>query len=75
MSCKDLIPSLASQRRSIRRYSSEYVELNDVLYAISTALQAPLGANTQPWRFIIIDDPNIKKEVRRVCEEGEKRFL
>ncbi len=45
-----------------------------VLYAIRTALQAPSGANMQPWRFIIVTDDEVKVRLRRVCEEGERRF-
>lgn len=45
-----------------------------MLYALEAAIQAPSGANQQPWRFIIVADPDVKAGVRRVCEEGEKRF-
>lgn len=65
---------LARNRRSIRKYMEEPIPIEDVLYAIRTALQAPSGANMQPWRFIIIDDPVVKEEIRKVAERWEKKL-
>ncbi|NOZ30622.1 MAG: nitroreductase family protein [Crenarchaeota archaeon] len=65
---------LARRRKSIRRYFSDPVPLEHVLYAIKTAMQAPSGANRQPWRFIIVDDPKVKSEIRRVAEEWERKL-
>jgi len=50
------------------------VSLDDVLYCIRVAVQAPSGANRQPWRFVIVDDPTVKEKVRATCEEQEKRL-
>jgi nitroreductase len=66
--------NLAKRRKSIRVFKSVAIDLEDVYYAINVALQAPSGANTQPWRFIIIIDNKIKHEIRRRCEESEKRL-
>lgn len=65
---------LARRRRSIRRYLPADVGLDRVLYGILVALEAPSGANMQPWRFVVVKDSEVKSRVRRVCEEGEKRF-
>jgi len=65
---------LAERRRSIRSYSREPVSLDDVFYAISAALQAPSGANRQPWRFIVVTDEEVKRRLREVCEYWERRF-
>ncbi len=65
---------LATERKSIRAYSSEEIPLSKVLYAIRAALQAPSGANQQPWSFVVIQDPKIKEEIRKACESGERRF-
>jgi len=71
---KNIVLTLAKRRSSIREFSREKISLEDVLYAISTALQAPSGANKQPWRFIIIDDENLKSKLRELCENAEKKF-
>ena len=65
---------LAERRRSVRRFHSGQVGLEDVLYAVRTALQAPSGANRQPWRFVIIYDQRVKARLREVCEQWERRF-
>ena len=74
MELKGYVYSLARKRRSIRKYRSDPIDLGDVLYAISTAIQAPSGANRQPWRFILVDDPDLKRRIRRICEIGEEKF-
>jgi len=71
---KNIVLKLAEKRASIREYSNERISLNDVLYAIKTALQAPSGANKQPWRFIIIENPDLKLKIRELCEHAEKKF-
>ncbi|MCE4626943.1 MAG: nitroreductase family protein [Desulfurococcales archaeon] len=65
---------LARKRRSIRKYSAKPIPLENILYAIETALQAPSGANRQPWRFIIVNDPDIKMEIRKTAESWERKL-
>ncbi|RLE62377.1 MAG: nitroreductase family protein [Thermoprotei archaeon] len=69
-----VVLKLALHRKSIRRYKSDKIDLSKILYAIKTALQAPSGANQQPWRFIIVEDPEVKAEIRKICEDLEKKF-
>jgi len=45
-----------------------------VTTAIAAACQAPSGANTQPWRFIVVQDPNVKRQIRAACEQSEQAF-
>lgn len=40
--------------------------------AIRAAASAPSGANQQPWRFVVIADPEIKKQIRIAAEEEER---
>lgn len=71
---KGIILSLARRRKSIRRYKNKAFSVEKILYAIRAAIEAPSGANQQPWRFIIVDDPQIKIRIREICEKGEKEF-
>jgi nitroreductase len=64
---------LATRRRTTRIFAKTPVTLDDVLYCIRVAVQAPSGANRQPWRFVLIDDPEKKERIRMACEEQEKR--
>lgn len=68
------IHQLATSRKSIRKFKNEPIDIEDIIYAINTAIQAPSGANTQPWRFIIITDKEVKNEIRSICEEWERKF-
>lgn len=41
--------------------------------ALAVANSAPSGANRQPWRFVAVDDPIIKREIRLAAEEEERQ--
>ncbi|MGQ9781950.1 MAG: nitroreductase family protein [Nitrososphaeria archaeon] len=68
------IIDLATKRKTCRVFSNAQVNLEEVLYCIKVAVQAPSGANSQPWRFMIVDDLKVKAKVRTTCERLEKRF-
>ena len=62
------------ERRSIREFSTDPVPLDVVRTVIQTAAQAPSGANKQPWTFVLVTDPQIKRKIREAAEEEERRF-
>lgn len=61
------------ERRSVRDFSAEPVPVELVQAAVRTAATAPSGANQQPWRFVIVSDPEIKRRIREAAEAEEKR--
>ena len=61
-------------RRSIRDFSSEEIPELVIKNVLKTAMAAPSGANKQPWKFVVVKDKNIKKEIRVAAEEEEKKF-
>lgn len=63
-----------STRRSIREFSTEPVDQELIRNAIATANTAPSGANVQPWRFVVVTDPEIKRRIREGAEEEERAF-
>jgi len=63
---------LMSRRRSVRSISTEPVPRVCVEYAVRTAITAPSGANRQPWRFVIVDDPKLKRRIRIAAETEER---
>ncbi len=63
---------LMSRRRSVRFLSSEPVPRECVEYAVRAAVTAPSGANQQPWRFVIVDDPELKRQIREAAESEER---
>lgn len=64
--------SAMSKRRTIREYSSEPVPFELIENAIKAAALAPSGANQQPWTFVVVSDPEIKREIRLAAEAEEK---
>jgi iodotyrosine deiodinase len=60
------------RRRSVRSLSPEPIPRECVEYAVRTAASAPSGANRQPWHFVIVDDPALKREIRLAAEEEER---
>lgn len=63
---------ILSKRRSIRKFSPEKFNIKLLELAIKAAGTAPSGANKQPWRFIIVESPEVKKEIRLAAEKEEK---
>jgi len=54
-------------RRSIRKFAPDEVPEEMVEQILEAARLAPSGGNRQPWRFLVVRDQNIRKEVRRMC--------
>jgi nitroreductase len=59
-------------RRSVRNFSDEAVPEAVLRNCIETAGQAPSGANKQPWTFVVVTDPDIKKRIREAAEKEER---
>lgn len=51
------------RRRSIRRYRPVKVPKRVVETILDAARWAPSAHNAQPWRFIVISDPEVKRRV------------
>jgi nitroreductase len=64
--------ALMSQRRTVRSFSPEPVPREIVETAIRTAGTAPSGAHMQPWRFVVVSDPDVKRKIREAAEKEEK---
>lgn len=59
-------------RRTVRDYSTDPVPFELIQNAIATAGSAPSGANQQPWTFVVISNPEIKRRIREAAEAEEK---
>lgn len=66
--------AMMARRRTVRDYSDRPVPREIVANAVRTASLAPSGANQQPWTFVCISDPAIKRRIRVAAEEEEKAF-
>lgn len=64
---------LMRRRRTVRDFSSDPVPFEVIRDAIEVAGTAPSGAHQQPWTFVVIADPELKRQVRVAAEEEERR--
>jgi len=64
----------AARRRSVRDFSPEPVPREVIAACLAAAGSAPSGANQQPWRFVAVSDPAIKKAIREGAEAEERDF-
>ena len=51
------------KRRSIREFTDEPVDAADLRRIVEAGIWAPSGLNNQPWRFVIILDPEIRRQL------------
>ena len=62
------------KRRTVRDFSDRPVPREVIEHCIRSAGAAPSGANLQPWHFVAITDPKVKREIRVAAEAEEKEF-
>lgn len=63
-----------SRRRTVRDFSDRPVPREIMHACIATAGTAPSGANQQPWRFVLVGDPALKRDIRIAAEAEEREF-
>ncbi|GAB2675374.1 nitroreductase family protein [Nocardia goodfellowii] len=51
------------------------VSRRELLDCLDVAVHAPSGTNRQPWRFLVIEDPAIKREVAEYYRKGFAAYL
>ena len=52
-------------RRTVRDFSDRPVPKEVIESCLLTANSAPSGANRQPWHFVVVSDPALKKQIRK----------
>ncbi|TRX55847.1 nitroreductase family protein [Thalassomonas sp. M1454] len=62
------------RRHSIRKFSDRAVDKRIIENCIKAAATAPSGANHQPWQFVAINSPDVKKQIREQAELHEQGF-
>jgi nitroreductase len=60
--------------RAIRRYTSEPVTEEEIAICLRAAQQAPSGGNIQPWQFLVITDPQKKRELGAIYHRAYYRY-
>lgn len=64
---------LCTRRRTIREFSDRPVSRKILDRILRTAGTAPSGAHKQPWRFVVVTDPDLKRRIRIAAEAEEKQ--
>lgn len=64
------LQKIIRRRRSIRRFAATPVEREKVLACLEAARLAPSAHNAQPWRFLVVDDPDLKARVAAAAFAG-----
>ncbi len=62
------------RRRTIRQFSDRPVPESVIAACIEAAGTAPSGAHQQPWHFVVVGDPAIKRAIRAAAEVAEAEF-
>jgi len=62
------------RRRTVRQFSNRPVPRTIVEDCLRVAGTAPSGANLQPWHFVAVSDPTLKKTIRDAAEKEEQAF-
>jgi nitroreductase len=57
--------NLVKERYSVRRYSNKPVQREKIERCIEAARLAPSTCNSQPWRFIVVEDTKLKEAIAR----------
>jgi nitroreductase len=60
------------ERRTVRMFSTDPVPAQVVLDAIAVASTAPSGAHQQPWTFVRVVDPEVRRAIREAAENEER---
>lgn len=61
------VKEAAESRRSIRQYKSDPIPREKLEEILSLALKAPSANNLQPWRIVVVQDPELKERLREAA--------
>lgn len=61
------------KRRSIRKFKEKPVPKKALKNVLEAGRWAPSAGNTQPWRFIVVTDADVKKKIAEMCTEFSRK--
>lgn len=59
------LDEIISKRRSTRSYKSDPVEKEKLIQVLEAARLAPSACNAQPWKFVVVETPQLKNDVTK----------
>jgi iodotyrosine deiodinase len=63
-----------ARRRTTRHFSDRPVRRSVIEHCLRAAGTAPSGAHQQPWHFVVVEEPELKRQIRVAAEESEREF-
>jgi iodotyrosine deiodinase len=63
-----------ARRRTTRHFSDRPVDRAVIEHCLRAAGTAPSGAHQQPWHFVVVSDPDLKRTIRDAAEAAEREF-
>ena len=64
---------LVKSRYACRAYEPRLIEPDKLLRVLEAVRLAPSGSNRQPWKFIVVHDPEVKRRLVHAC--ANQRFV
>jgi nitroreductase len=76
MSAREPLDVLEAIRttRAVRRFRDEPIADDEIAACIRAAVQGPSGGNIQPWQFLVVTDPEVKRAVGDVYRRAYERY-
>lgn len=65
---------LINTRQSDRKYTGQEVEKEKLERCLEAARLAPSASNSQPWTFIVVNEPELKEKIARKTFGPAKTF-
>ena len=62
------------RRRTVRQFSDRPIPAEVIDDCLRTAATAPSGADRQPWHFVVVTNPAVKRRIREGAEKEEREF-
>ena len=61
-------------RQSVRKYSDKAVEKEKIEKCLEAARLAPSASNSQPWKYIVVDEKELKNKVAEATFDKVVKF-
>jgi len=64
-----------AERRAVRNYESRPVPKEIIIKIIEAANQAPSAMNSQPWRFVVVEDKEFHRKLVKAAIPNNRKWL
>jgi nitroreductase len=64
---------VVARRRSTRKFREDPVSDELLSRILEAGRWAPSAGNSQPWHFIVVTEPKVKRRIAQVCTESSKK--